>query len=167
MRRARLRVTIAVRTRRRQMSDIDLDELGPVDYLVVEFPADRQPDGSALPLLHDLTARGIIRVLDLAFIRKDPDGSVVGVDIADVGLQGELDVTLFAEASSGLVDDADLEEAGAVLEPGCSAAVLVYENTWAAPFATALRRNGAQLVASGRIPVQALLATLDTLEPET
>jgi hypothetical protein len=167
MRRARLRVTIAVRTRRRQMSDIDLDELGPVDYLVVEFPADRQPDGSALPLLHDLTARGIIRVLDLAFIRKDPDGSVVGVDIADVGLQGELDVTLFAEASSGLVDDADLEEAGAVLEPGCSAAVLVYENTWAAPFARALRRNGAQLVASGRIPVQALLATLDTLEPET
>jgi hypothetical protein len=167
MRRAWLRVTIAVRTRRRQMSDIDLDELGPVDYLVVEFPADRQPDGSALPLLHDLTARGIIRVLDLAFIRKDPDGSVVGVDIADVGLQGELDVTLFAEASSGLVDDADLEEAGAVLEPGCSAAVLVYENTWAAPFARALRRNGAQLVASGRIPVQALLATLDTLEPET
>jgi hypothetical protein len=167
MRRARLRVTIAVRTRRRQMSDIDLDELGPVDYLVVEFPADRQPDGSALPLLHDLAARGIIRVLDLAFIRKDPDGSVVGVDIADVGLQGELDVTLFAEASSGLVDDADLEEAGAVLEPGCSAAVLVYENTWAAPFARALRRNGAQLVASGRVPVQALLATLDTLEPET
>jgi hypothetical protein len=167
MRRARLRVTIAVRTRRRQMSDIDLDELGPVDYLVVEFPADRQPDGSALPLLHDLTARGIIRVLDLAFIRKDPDGSVVGVDIADVGLQGELDVTLFAEASSGLVDDADLEEAGAVLEPGCSAAVLVYENTWAAPFARALRRNGAQLVASGRIPVQALLATLDALEPDT
>jgi hypothetical protein len=167
MRRARLRVTIAVRTRRRQMSDIDLDELGPVDYLVVEFPADRQPDGSALPLLHDLAARGIIRVLDLAFIRRDPDGSVVGVDIADVGLQGELDVTLFAEASSGLVDDADLEEAGAVLEPGCSAAVLVYENTWAAPFARALRRNGAQLVASGRVPVQALLATLDTLEPET
>jgi hypothetical protein len=167
MRRARLRVTIAVRTRRRQMSDIDLDELGPVDYLVVEFPADRQPDGSALPLLRDLAARGIIRVLDLAFIRKDPDGSVVGVDIADVGLQGELDVTLFAEASSGLVDDADLEEAGAVLEPGCSAAVLVYENTWAAPFARALRRNGAQLVASGRVPVQALLATLDTLEPET
>jgi hypothetical protein len=149
------------------MSDIDLDELGPVDYLVVEFPADRQPDGSALPLLRDLAARGIIRVLDLAFIRKDPDGSVVGVDIADVGLQGELDVTLFAEASSGLVDDADLEEAGAVLEPGCSAAVLVYENTWAAPFARALRRNGAQLVASGRVPVQALLATLDTLEPET
>jgi hypothetical protein len=75
-----------------------------------------------------------------------------------------VDVTLFAEASSGLLDGDDLDQAGSVLEPGCSAAVLVYENTWAAPFATALRRNGAQLVAAGRIPVQAILATLDTLE---
>ena len=149
------------------MSDIDIDELGPIDYLVIEFPADRQPDGSALPLLRDLVDRGVIRLLDLAFVRKDPDGSVMGVDIADVGLQGDVDVTLFAEASSGLVDGGDLEEAGAALEPGCSAAVLVYENTWAAPFARALRRNGAQLVASGRVPVQALLATLDELEPRT
>jgi hypothetical protein len=149
------------------MSDIDLDELGPVDYLVVEFPADRQPDGSALPLLRDLVERGIIRVLDLAFARREADGSIVGIDIADVGLRGDVDVTLFAEASSGLVDDADLDEAGSALEPGATAAVLVYENTWAAPFARALRRNGAQLVAGGRIPVQALLATLDTLEPET
>ena len=149
------------------MSDIDIDELGPIDYFVIEFPADRQPDGSALPLLRDLVDRGVIRLLDLAFVRKDPDGSVMGVDIADVGLQGDVDVTLFAEASSGLVDGSDLEEAGAALEPGCSAAVLVYENTWAAPFARALRRNGAQLVASGRVPVQALLATLDELEPQT
>jgi hypothetical protein len=149
------------------MSDIDLDELGPVDYLVIEFPADRQPDGSALPLLRDLVERGIIRVLDLAFVRREADGSIVGIDIADVGLRGDVDVTLFAEASSGLVDDADLDEAGSALEPGATAAVLVYENTWAAPFARALRRNGAQLVAGGRIPVQALLATLDTLEPET
>jgi hypothetical protein len=149
------------------VSDIDIDELGPIDYLVIEFPADRQPDGSALPLLRDLVDRGVIRLLDLAFVRKEPDGAVMGVDIADVGLQGDLDVTLFAEASSGLVDGGDLEEAGAALEPGCSAAVLVYENTWAAPFARALRRNGAQLVASGRVPVQALLATLDELEPQT
>jgi len=149
------------------MSDIDLDDMGPVDYLVIEFPADRQPDGSALPLLRDLVDRGIIRVFDLAFVRREADGSIVGIDIADVGLRGDVDVTLFAEASSGLVDDADLAEAGSVLEPGASAAVLVYENTWAAPFARALRRNGAQLVAGGRIPVQAILATLDTLEPET
>ena len=146
------------------MNDIELDELGPIDYLVVEFPADRQPDGSALPLLRDLVEKGTIRILDLAFVRRNADGSVVGVDIADVGLQGEVDVTLFAEASSGLLDGDDLHQAGSALEPGCSAAVLVYENTWAAPFATALRRNGAQLVAAGRIPVQAILATLDTLE---
>jgi len=149
------------------MSDIELDEMGPVDYAVIEFPADRQPDGSALPLLRDLVDRGIIRVLDLAFVRREADGSIVGIDVADVGLRGEVDVTLFAEASSGLVDDADLGEAGSALEPGASAAVLVYENTWAAPFATALRRSGAQLVAGGRIPVQAILATLDALEPDT
>lgn len=149
------------------MSDIDLDELGPIDYAVIEFPADREPDGSALPLLADLVDRGTIRVLDLAFVRKEADGSVVGVEVADVGLRGDLDVTLFSEASSGLIDSGDLEEAASVLEPGCSAAVLVYENSWAAPFASALRRNGAQLVASGRIPVQAILATLDTLETET
>ncbi len=149
------------------MSDIELDEMGPVDYAVIEFPPDRQPDGSALPLLRDLVDRGIIRVLDLAFVRREADGSIVGIDIENVGLGGEVDVTLFSEASSGLVDDADLGEAGSALEPGASAAVLVYENTWAAPFATALRRSGAQLVAGGRIPVQAILATLDALEPET
>lgn len=149
------------------MSDIELDEMGPVDYAVIEFPADRPPDGSALPLLRDLVDRGIIRVLDLAFVRRGADGSIVGIDIEDVDLRGEVDVTLFSEASSGLVDDTDLGEAGSALEPGASAAVLVYENTWAAPFATALRRSGAQLVAGGRIPVQAILATLDALEPET
>lgn len=148
-------------------TDTDLDELGPIDYAVIEFPADRQPDGSALPLLRDLVDRGVIRVLDLAFVRKDVDGGVAGVDVADVGLTGDLDVTLFAHASSGLVDSDDLEEAAAVLEAGCSAAVLVYENRWAAPFARALRRNGAQLVASGRIPVQAVLAQLDALDGET
>jgi hypothetical protein len=148
------------------MTATDLDELGPIDYVVIEFPADRPPDGSALPLLWDLVEQGTIRVLDLAFARKEADGTVVGVDIADLGLQGDVDVTLFAEASSGLVDPGDLQEAGSALEPGTSAAVLVYENTWAAPFARALRRNGAQLVAGGRIPVQALLATLDALGPE-
>lgn len=145
-------------------SSPDLDELGPIDYLVVEFPADRQPDGSALPLLLDLVDRGIIRVLDLAFARRELDGSVVGVDISDVNLTGDLDITVFASASSGLLGDDDLAEAGNALEPGCTAAVLVYENTWAAPFAAALRRNGAQLVANGRIPVQAMLAALDALD---
>jgi hypothetical protein len=143
------------------MNDTDIDELGPIDYLIVEFPADRTPDGSALPHLVDLVDRGIIRVLDLMFIRRELDGSTTGLDISDVDMDGELDVTLFAEAASGLLDEGDLSEAGSALEPGCTAAVLVYENRWAAPFATALRRNGAQLVANGRIPVQAILASLD------
>ncbi|MEE2033832.1 DUF6325 family protein [Rhodococcus chondri] len=149
------------------MTDSDIDEMGPIDYLVIEFPADRPPNGSALPLLHDLVERGIIRVLDLAFVRKGTDGSVSGIDIAEVGLEGEIDVTLFAEAASGLLDHTDFAEAGAALEPGCSAAVLVYENTWAAPLARALRRNGAQLVASGRIPVQSILSSLDALGTDT
>jgi hypothetical protein len=136
-------------------------ELGPIDYLVVEFPADREPDGSALHHLEDLVDRGIIRVLDLGFVRRLADGSVEGIDINAMGLTGEVDVTLFAGAASGLLGEDDLAEAGAVLEPGCSAAVLVYENTWAAPFAVALRKNGAQLVANGRIPVQAIIAALE------
>ena len=143
------------------MTDTDIDELGPIDYLIVEFPADRTPDGSALPYLVDLVDRGIIRVLDLMFIRRELDGSITGLDISDVDMDGDLDVTLFAEASSGLLDESDLSEAGSALEPGCTAAVLIYENRWAAPFAVALRRSGAQLVANGRIPVQAILASLD------
>ncbi|MEV5649479.1 DUF6325 family protein [Nocardia sp. NPDC052254] len=144
----------------------DIDEMGPIDYLVIEFPADRQPDGSALPMLRDLVDRDIIRVLDLAFVRKEADGSLTGMDISDVGLAGELDVTLFAEAATGLLDEGDMREAGGALQPGHSAAVLLYENTWAAPLAVALRRSGAELVASGRIPVQAIISTLDSLDAE-
>lgn len=149
------------------MNDTDFDELGPIDYLVVEFPADRKPDGSALPHLIDLVERGIIRVLDLVFVRKEADGSLAGIAVEDVGFEGRVDVTLFAEAATGLIDRTDLEEAAAVLEPGCSGAILVYENCWAAPFASALRREGAQLVASGRIPVQGILAALDALDAAT
>ncbi len=144
----------------------DIDEMGPIDYLVIEFPADRQPDGSALPMLRDLVDRDIIRVLDLAFVRKETDGSLTGIDIADVGLAGELDVTLFAEAATGLLDEGDMREAGSALQPGHSAAVLLYENTWAAPLAVALRHSGAELIASGRIPVQAIIATLDSLDAD-
>ncbi|MFC9833055.1 DUF6325 family protein [Rhodococcus sp. NPDC127530] len=146
------------------MNEIDPEDSGPIDYLVVEFPADRRPDGSALTILRDLVEQGTVRVLDLVFLRKEADGSVVAIDIVDVGLEGGIDSSLFAEASTGLLDLADIADAGSVLEPGSSAALLVYENSWAAPFATALRRSGAQLVASGRIPVQGILASLDALE---
>ncbi|MFF8473817.1 MULTISPECIES: DUF6325 family protein [unclassified Streptomyces] len=138
-----------------------VEEMGPVDYLVIEFPGNRMT-GEAFPLLVDLAERGIVRVIDLAFIRKETDGSVVAMELRDLG--DEMDLTVFEGASAGVLDQGDIEEAGNALEPGNSAAVLVYENLWAAPLARALRRSGAQLVASGRIPVQALLAALDATE---
>jgi len=142
----------------------DLEDMGPIDYLVVEFPGSRMT-GEGLPLLVDLVDRGIIRILDLVFIKKELDGSVRGLALADLDNDGQLDLAVFEGASSGLLDQGDLDEAGGVLEPGSSAGLLVYENRWAAPFAKALRRGGAQVVANGRIPVQALLAALDATEP--
>jgi hypothetical protein len=144
------------------MSD-DIEQMGPVDYLVIEFPGSRQT-GEGLPILVDLVDRGLIRILDLVFVRKEADGSVNGVAIADLDGDGDLDLAVFEGASSGLLDAEDIESAGTVLEPGNSAGILVYENVWAAPFATAIRRGGGQLIASGRIPVQALLAAVDAAE---
>lgn len=144
----------------------DLDEMGPIDYVVVEFPGNPMT-GEAFPLLVDLVERGIVRILDLVFVRKELDGSVVVVEIADLDRDGELDLAVFEGASSGLLDQEDVEEAGSVLEPDTSAGILIYENVWAAPFAAALRRGGGQLVASGRIPIQALLGALDATERAT
>ncbi|MFJ2055202.1 DUF6325 family protein [Streptomyces sp. NPDC087908] len=141
----------------------EAEELGPIDYLIVEFPGNRMT-GEGLPLLVDLVDRGLIRILDLTFVRKEEDGSVSGLEIADLTGDGELDLSVFEGASSGLLGQDDLEEASAALQPGSSAGILVYENRWAAPFAAALHRGGAQVVASGRIPVPALLAALDTTD---
>jgi Family of unknown function (DUF6325) len=139
------------------------EEMGPIDYIVLEWPKE-QPTGEVAPMILDLHDRGIIRILDIAFMMKDENGSIASLEIADVG-DGAFAV--FEGASSGLLGDDDLEEAGGVLQPGTSAAVLVWENRWAAPVATALRRSGGQLVASGRIPVQAILASLDQVEATT
>ena len=141
----------------------DLDQMGPIDYLVVEFPGSKMT-GEGFPILLDLVSNGIIRILDLVFVTKGLDGSVQGIAIADLDGDGELDLAVFEGASSGLVGEDDIEEAGTVLEPGSSAGILVYENLWAAPFARALRRGGGQLVASGRIPVQALLAAIEAAD---
>ncbi|MET8411579.1 DUF6325 family protein [Streptomyces sp. NPDC005195] len=138
-------------------------EMGPIDYVVVEFPGSRMT-GEGFPLLVDLVDRGLIRILDLMFVRKEDDGSVTGLEIADLTGDGALDLAVFEGVSSGLLDEDDIEEAGHALEPGNSAGILVYENLWAAPFATALRRGGAQLVASGRIPMPDVLAALDATD---
>jgi len=139
-----------------------LEETGPIDYLVVAFPR-ANFTGEAFPLLVDLVDRGIIRILDLAFIQKGDDGVVTGLELAQLA-DGGVDLTVFEGASSGLLGDDDLAEAANALEPGDAAGVLIYENVWAAPFAVALRRAGGQLVASGRIPVQAVIAALDAAE---
>ena len=144
------------------MSGDEINEMGPIDYLIVEW-AGRQPTGEAMPHLIDLVDRGLIRILDLAFIAKAEDGSVVAVEISELG-EAVAEFAAFEGASSGLLGDDDIAEAGNALEPGTSAALLVFENRWAGPFAAAVRRSGGQLVASGRIPVQDVLAALDAVE---
>ena len=147
------------------MERADFDEMGPIDYIVLEWPT-RQPTGEVAPLIADLVDRGIIRILDVAFMAKGTDGSVAAVDLGDLEDEGE-GFSMFEGASSGLLSEEDLNEAAAALQPGTSAALLVWENRWAAPIAVALRRSGGQLVASGRIPIQAILASLDAVEAAT
>ncbi|MGZ4171307.1 MAG: DUF6325 family protein [Solirubrobacteraceae bacterium] len=148
-------------------SSEELQEMGPIDYVVLEWPRkQQQPAGEVAPMILDLVDRGIIRILDVAFLAKDDDGSIIALDAgASEGAAGAFGE--FEGASSGLINDEDLADAASVLEPGTSAALLIWENRWAAPVAVALRRSGGQLVASGRIPIQAILASLDALEADT
>jgi hypothetical protein len=145
------------------VSEDQLEELGPIDYMVLEWAGDQPVTGEVMPLLLDLVDRDIIRILDIAFLVKADDGSVAAIDFADLAQKSE-GLAEFEGASSGLLGQDDLEEAAAALEPGTVAGVLVWENRWAAPVAMALRRSGGQLVANGRIPVQAILAALDASE---
>jgi len=142
------------------MAESDIDELGPVDYLVIEFPGSKF-NGEIAPTLIDLVDRGIIRVLDLIMITKEPDGSFDAIELNDFeeGALGELH-RLETEIAELLSAD-DIANVAAALEPGSTAGVLVYENLWAAPFASAVRHRGGQLVANGRIPVQALIAAFE------
>lgn len=136
--------------------------MGPIDYVLVEWP-ERQPNGEAAPHLLDLVDRGLIRILDLVFLSKAEDGAVTRLEISDLGDEVAA-FEVFEGASSGLLSEEDTGEAANALEAGTSAALLVYENRWAAPFASAVRRSGGQLVATGRIPIQAMLAALDAAE---
>jgi Family of unknown function (DUF6325) len=145
--------------------DPELEEMGPIDFLLIEWPTG-EPTGEVAAIVVDLVDRGIIRVLDIAFMAKGEDGSVTGLEISDLGEKVE-ELRVFEGASSGLVGDEDVAEAGAALKAGATGALLVFENRWAAPFAMAVRRTGGQLVANGRIPVQSVLAALDALEADT
>ena len=145
------------------MSEEQFDEMGPIDYLIMEWPGDQPVTGEVMPRLLDLVDRGLIRILDLAFIVKDPDGTVTTMDLVELAEQAE-GLAPFEGASSGLIGQDDLEAAAVAVEPGTVAGILVWENRWAAPVAAALRRSGGGLVATGRIPVQDILASLDAIE---
>lgn len=142
----------------------DQETFGPIDVVVIGFPAGAPMTGDAIPLLIELVDRGVIRVLDALFVRKDQDGTFSGFDLADVDQKTAGDLTVFAGASTGLLNEDDAALAAAEIEPGSAAAMIVYENRWAAPFVAAVRRNGGVLIANERVGVQALLDALDAVD---
>jgi hypothetical protein len=144
------------------MADQD-SSLGPISYLIVEFPGSKMT-GEGFPILLDLVDRGVIRILDLMFITRGQDGSTRVVELRDVDRDGQFSLDVFDGVSSGLLDESDAADAGAVIDPGSSAAILIFENRWATSFVDALRRGEAQLVAAGYIPQDALLASLEASE---
>jgi hypothetical protein len=135
-------------------------ELGPIDIVVIAYPADAPMTGEAVPIFMDLIERGIVRVLDVMFVTKDADGTFSGFDATDLDEDSVGDFSAFSGASSGLLGDEDLQTAAEAIDPGSAAVMIVYENRWAAPFVAAVRRNGGVLVASERIPAQDLLPAL-------
>ena len=145
------------------MTETSLDELGPVDYLIVEFPAGATNfNGEMAAELLTLVDSGTIRVIDLLVLTKDEDGSVDAIELSDLENAGEL-VRLEAELAELLAEE-DVADLAAAMDPGSVAGVIIYENLWAAPFASAARRAGGQLIANGRIPIQAILAAIEADE---
>ena len=142
------------------MTERSLDELGPVDYLIIEFPAGQQNfTGESADELLKLHDAGVIRIMDIVIMTKDEDGTVEAMELSDVPNLGEF-ARIEADLAETLAAD-DVAELATVMSPGSAAAALVYENLWAAPFASALRHAGGQLVADGRIPIQALAAAIE------
>jgi hypothetical protein len=138
-------------------------DVGPIDYLVLEFPQ-AKITGEGMASLLDLVERGIIRILDLRFVVVGEDGSFTAVALADLDNDGKLDLAVFEGAQSGLLGDDDLAEAANLVAPATAVGLLVYENTWAGPFVSAMRNAGAEVIANGRIPADAVIAVLDDLE---
>jgi hypothetical protein len=140
------------------------EELGPVDIVVIGYPADAPMTGEAAPLLLDLVDRGIIRVLDVLFVMENEDGTFSGFEAKNLDSKHVGDFTAFEGASSGLLGEEDVATAAEAIEPGTAAVMIVYENRWAAPFVAAVRRNGGVPIAFERIPVQDLIDSLDAAE---
>ena len=142
------------------MTETSLDELGPVDYLVVEFPAGASNfTGEMAAELVALVDAGTIRVIDVLILTKDEDGSVEAIELSDIEELGELQA-MEAQLAELLAEE-DVLHLAACMEPGSTAGVLIWENLWAAPFAAAARRSGGQLIANGRIPIQAIIASIE------
>jgi len=141
----------------------DVDVMGPISYLIVEFPGNKMT-GEGLPILVDMVDQGLIRILDLLFATRDDDGALRIVEFRDLDLDGQIDVAIFEGVSSGLLDESDLADAASAIEPGSSAAILLFENRWARSFTRALRRGGAELVAAGYVPLDAIAAALDAAD---
>jgi uncharacterized membrane protein len=139
------------------MADTDTDQLGPIDYTVIEFPGS-QFNGEVIPALNDLIAEGLVRILDVAFVAKDEDGNVLMAELEELGDLGPL--AGLAGFLSDLVSEEDLLEVAAEMEPGNSAALLIWENRWAIPFIAAVRGSGGEFVASGRLAGAAILEAL-------
>jgi hypothetical protein len=145
------------------MTETSLEELGPVDFMVVEFPAGANNfTGEMASELLDLVDRGIIRVIDVLVLTKADDGSVEAMELSDIEELGELE-TIEAELAELLAEE-DVENLAAAMDPGSTAGVLIWENLWAAPFASAARRSGGQLIATGRIPIQSIIASIEADE---
>lgn len=144
------------------MTDINIDQLGPVDYLVVSFPAEKANfSGAMADELKRLMDSGTIRVLDLVIVTRAEDGTVEATELQDKD-ESEVGELRSLEADlSLLLASEDVERVGADLEPGSVAAVLVWENTWAGPLASAIRHSGGELIGTGRIPTQALIAAAE------
>ncbi len=146
------------------MNDGTDAELGPIDVVVIGYPAGAPMTGEAVPLFLDLVDRGLIRVFDALFVRKNDDGTFSGFDLADLDEDRPGDLTAFVGASTGLLSDDDVALAAQEIEPGTAALLIVYENRWAAPFVAAVRRNGGELIAFERVRARDLINALDAAE---
>jgi hypothetical protein len=164
-RRATTGVSVAPGHRRTEASmAAQEEELGPVDIVVIGYPADAPMTGEAIPLLLDLVDRGIIRVLDVLFVMQGADGTFSGFEATDVAADSIGDMHVFAGASSGLLGEDDVASVADTIEPGTAAVMIMYENRWAAPFAAAVRRNGGVLLDNQRIAHADLVEALDAAE---